>query len=96
MRTYIISEKCILKTIQLERVVSFRNLAIYITRPNIYVGYILLALYNVFPECHNPCRDHLADTGRKHCTGKDLISSVRKSVPIKYQIIFSFGLRKKM
>ena len=57
---------------------------------------VLLALYILFREYHNPFGDHLADTGRKHRKGMDLMSSVRKGIPIKYQIIFIFGFSNKM
>ena len=56
---------------------------------------VLLALYILFPEYHNPFRDHLADTGRKHRKGMDLMSSVRKGIPIKCRIILFLDSGKK-
>ena len=46
------------------------------TLRNLYVGYILLALYILFSEYHNPFRDNLADTGRKHRKEMHLMSLV--------------------
>ena len=84
-----------MKIIQLERVVSFPNLAIhYVKKPTSVTS--LPALHIVFSKYHNPFRDHLADTGRKHRKEMDLMSSVRKGIAIKYRIIFIFGLREKM
>ena len=40
-------------------------------------------------------RDHLADSGRKHRKGIDLMSSVYKGIPIKYDIIFFWIQEKK-